>query len=143
MGRKRGHLNNSLAGAKVVSSANACSPASSGHDYAISCMSEEEVFSIAEEEFPPLPLTPSKSPVIKKRASEDTRVDISLQLSSITQLINNRSDGIEKKIADMSSELKAVTEKVINLEQRMDNIERPVAQMQRRMDDMETYSRRC
>ncbi|XP_073688884.1 NLR family CARD domain-containing protein 3-like [Garra rufa] len=94
------------------------------------------MFSLAEEEFP------SKSPVIKKRASDDTRVDISSQLVGITQLINSRSDGIEKKISNISAELKAVVEKVSRLEWRMNDVERPVAQMQRRMDDMETYARR-
>ncbi|XP_042626661.1 uncharacterized protein si:ch211-196c10.15 [Cyprinus carpio] len=143
MGHKRGHSNNSSSDAKMVSvSINACSPANSGHDYTVSCVSEEDMFSLAEEAFPALPITQSKSPVIKKRASDDTRADISTQLSGITQLINSCSDRIEKKISDMSAELKAVVEKVISLEWRMDDVERPVAQMQRRMDDMETYLRR-
>lgn len=88
------------------------------------------MFNLAEEEFPALPITPSKSPIIKKRASDDVRADV-----------NSRSDGIEKKISDMSAELKAVVDKVTNLERRVDDVERP-AQMQRRMDDMETYLRR-
>lgn len=144
MGRKRGHSSNSSADANVASvSANACSPASSGHDYVVYCASEQEqAFCLAEEEFPALPITPSKPPVIKKRASDDTRADVSSQLLGITQLINSRSDGIEKKISDMSAELKAVVEKVTSLERRMDGVERPVAQLQRRMDDMDTYLRR-
>lgn len=145
MGRKRGHSGNSSADAKTANvsvSFNACSPATTGHDYVVSCMSEDDAFCLAEEEFPALPVTPCKSPVIKKRASDDTRVDISSQLSDITQLINSRSDGIEKKISDMSIELKAVVEKVTNLEKRMDDVEQPVAHMQRRIDDMETYLRR-
>lgn len=143
MGRKRGHSSNSSADAKEASvNANACSPVSSGHDYVVSCASEENAFCLVEEEFPALPITPSKSPVIKKRASDDTRADISSQLLGITQLINSRSDGIERKISDMSAELKAVVEKVTTLERRMDGVERPVAQLQRRMDDMDTYLRR-
>lgn len=98
MGRKRGHSSNSSADANVASvSANACSPASSGHDYVVYCASEQDAFCLAEEEFPALPITPSKPPVIKKRASDDTKADISSQLLGITQLINNRSDGIEKR----------------------------------------------
>lgn len=121
---------------------NVCLPVTSGHDYVVSCMSEDDAFCLAEEEFPALPVTPCKSLVIKKRASDDTRADILSQLSDITQLINSQSDGIEKKISDMSIELKAVVEKVTNLNRHMDDVERPVAQLQRRMDDMETYLRR-
>lgn len=54
------------------------------------------MFTLAEEELPALPIA-CKSPVTKKRASDFTRADISSQLLGITQLINNRSDGIEKR----------------------------------------------
>lgn len=141
MGRKRGHSNPSLVAANPADD-NMCSVASGGHDYVVTCATEEDMFSLAEVEFPTLPITPSKSPIIKKRASDDVRADVSSQLLGITQLINSRSDGIEKKISDMSAELKAVVDKVTNLERRVDDVERPVAQMQRRMDDMETYLRR-
>ncbi|ROL41968.1 hypothetical protein DPX16_19817 [Anabarilius grahami] len=129
MGRKCGHSSYSSVVAKPTDG-NSCSPASGGHDYVISCASEEDLFSLAEEEFPVLSIALSKSPITKKRASDDTRADISAQLLGITQLINGRSDGIEKNISDMSAELKAVVEKVMSLERCMDDVERPIVQMQ-------------
>ncbi|KAL0161723.1 hypothetical protein M9458_045448, partial [Cirrhinus mrigala] len=112
----------------------------SGHDY-VTSMSEEESFTLAEEEFPALPVTPCKSPAAKKMASDDT--------NCIKQLINCRSDAIEQKISDLNgkvdavtSELKSVAAKVMCLERRVDQVEQPISQMQRRMDDLETYMRR-
>lgn len=141
MGRKRAHSNQSLVAPKQANDS-IYLLASGGHDYVVTCVSEEDAFSLTEEEFPPLPITPSQSPFPKKRASDNFRDDISSQLVSITQLINTRSAAIEKKISDMSVELKVVVEKVSSLEQRMDDVERPVTQMQRRINDMETYIRR-
>lgn len=133
-------------------SASACSlvSVSCGHDY-VASMSEEDSFSLAEEEFPALPVTPSKSPAAKKKASDiaNLNVDVSSQLDNITQLINCRSDTLEQKISDLNekvdavtSELKSVAAKVMSLERRVDQVEQPISQMQRRMDDLETYMRR-
>ncbi|KAL0171019.1 hypothetical protein M9458_035615, partial [Cirrhinus mrigala] len=121
-----------------------------GHDY-VASMSEEESFTLAEEEFPPLAVTPSKSPAAKKKASDcdNPNVDGSSQLNKIKQLINCRLDTIEQKISDLNekvdavtSELKSVAAKVICLERHVDQVEQPISQMQRRMDDLETYMRR-
>lgn len=43
------------------------------------------MFSLAEEEFPVLPITPSKSPITKKRVSDDTQADISSQHNTVDQ----------------------------------------------------------
>ncbi|KAI2655876.1 hypothetical protein H4Q32_012656 [Labeo rohita] len=146
MVRKR-RLSAQLEKAKSAS-ASTCSLVSSGHDY-VTSMSEEESFTLAEEEFPALPVTPCKSPAAKKMASDDTSVDVSSQLDCIKQLINCRSDAIEQKISDLNgkvdavtSELKSVAAKVMCLERRVDQVEQPISQMQRRMDDLETYMRR-
>lgn len=150
MVRKRGlsAFSEKEKGNASAASTSTLSVVSSGHDYFVS-MNEEDSFSLAEEEFPALPATPSKSPAAKKKASDNTSADISSQLANITQLINCRSDAIERKITDLrekvdavSSDLKTVTAKVACLERRVDQIEKPVNKMERRMDDLETYMRR-
>ncbi len=113
---------------------------------------EEDAFCITEEEFPPLPITPVKSPAAKKKASGadyHSLSQISVQLANFSRLVNNRSDSIESKIPVLSDkvelvsvDLKAVTEKVTNIEHRIKIVEQPVKLVQRRMDDIESYLRR-
>lgn len=103
----------------------------------------DEEFSLAENEFPPLPATPSKSPVVKKTACEVINSalvgDIHSQLSNLTSLINSRSDAIEGKICDLNdkvervcTELKDVSMKMAKLEKRIDVVEHPVKLIQKK-----------
>lgn len=116
--------------------------AAAGHDY--TCMDN------FENDFPPLPVTPSKSPAPKKKAMEaGTDSTMLAQFEILKTLINNRADAIERrmillenKFERVSEELKAVTTRVTALEQRVARVEQPLAHIQRRMDAMETRSRR-
>ncbi|XP_024121191.1 uncharacterized protein LOC112142174 [Oryzias melastigma] len=123
--------------------------ASGGHDYSRDPNAMES--GDFEEEFPPLPLTPSKPPVPKKKPQNPalSNGDISTQLANLTKLINNRSDAIEDKIVGLNNkvdavakDLRGVTLKMAALEQRMDSLETPVKLLQKRMDDFESYSRK-
>lgn len=120
-----------------------------GHDY----IQEGNSTCFSEEDFPQLPLTPSKSPAPKKKTQDavatSPNCDISAQLANITQLINNRSDNIEGKISDlnnkveaMADDLRAVTTKMAILEKRVDSLEQPIRKVQRRMDELKSYTRR-
>lgn len=114
--------------------------AAAGHDYTDNL----------EEDFPPLPATPSKSPATKKKACEVEVSDSMLaQFEMLKTLINQRADSIEsrmilleEKFERVSADLKAVTTRVTTLEQRVAQVGQPVAAMQRRMDEMETRMRR-
>ena len=110
------------------------------------------------DEFPPLPVTPSKSPAPKKMmytvGSEQTNPnDI---IASLSALINTRSDNIEsmvsanalkieglKKTIDfVSAEIKDVKNKVSTLEKKMAKEEKRVDTCQQRVSELERYSRR-
>lgn len=112
--------------------------AAGGHDYAF------------DEDFSPLPTTPSKSPAAKKKASEGEMNQSMLeQFEMIKTLINNRSDAIENrmillenKFERVSADLKAVTVRVLALEQGLSRAGQSHADMQRKMDAMETRMRR-
>lgn len=127
-----------------------------GHNYTKGACSMEgfEVGSLTEEDFPSLPVTPSKSPAVKKKASEvavsrSVLSEMYEQFAAVKALINTRSDSLEckittleGKIARISSDLSAVNTKVIQLEQRVVRVEEPVKQIQRQIDDLESHSRR-
>lgn len=117
-------------------------PGSIGHDYALAsnCM---------EEEFPPLPLTPSKSPVPKRKTKNPTTVDDD-NFDRLADLINNRADNIESKItclndkvSTIANDLKVVTVKMTAIEKRVDSLEQPVKVMQKPIDELESRATRC
>lgn len=129
-------------GAKRQNSHAASSLAAAGHDYG-----GVDNF---DEDFPPLPVTPSKSPAHKKKAM-DMGIDPALlaQFEFLKTLINSRADTIESRIAllenkfeSVSAEMKAVTTRVTALEQKVTGVEQPLKHMRRWMDAMETRSRR-
>lgn len=110
------------------------------------------------DEFPLLPITPSKSPVPKNMmltvGSEQTNPnDI---IASLSALINTRSDNIEsmvstnalkieglKKTIDfVCAEIKEVKSKVCTLEKKMAKEEKRVDTCQQRVSELERYSRR-
>lgn len=114
--------------------------AAAGHDYCDNF----------EDEFPPLPVTPTKSPAQKKKATD---IDISpallAQFETLKTLINNRADSIEsrimmleEKVQRATADLEAVTTRVTALEQNLTKVEQPVTHILRRMDEMETHMRR-
>lgn len=77
---------------KEYASASTCAlvNVSCRHDH-VASMSEEESFSLAEEEIPALPVTPSKSQAAKKKAN-NVDIDISSQLDNIMQQVSRHSD---------------------------------------------------
>ncbi len=131
-----------VGGKRDIASRNALEAA--GHDYALGagCM----------EEFPPLPVTPSKSPAMRKKACEAVEItslsrDILKQFEEVKKLINFRCDSIDCKIIHLEEklerttvELKAVSAKVAHVEQRVAQGEQPVKQTTKRMDELEAYT---
>lgn len=107
-----------------------------------------------EEEVSTSPLTPFKSPAVKRKqrgveVSPSLLNEMYSQFASIKELINTRSDSLEQKIttledriAHMSTDLNAINTKVIHLEQRVAVVEQPIKQIQKQVDDLEAHSRR-
>lgn len=109
---------------------------------------------LQEEEFPSLPISPSKSPALKKKAcgaevSPSLLTEMHEQFAAVKTLINSRCDSLENKIttledkiARISADLNAVNTKVVCLEQRVLQVEQRVKQVQRKIKDLESHSRR-
>lgn len=124
------------------------SAAAAEHDYTASDMQN------FEEEFPALPVTPSKSPVAKKKicgleVSPALVNQMHAQFESIKALINTRCDALECKITTLevkiesvATELNVTNTKVVVLEQRADHMEQRVQTTQRKLDELESHSRR-
>lgn len=110
------------------------------------------------DEFPMLPVTPSKSPASKKimysvGSEQANSNDI---IASLSALINTRSDNIEsmvstnalkieglKKTIDfVCAEIKDVKSKVCTLEVKMAKEEKRIDTCQQRVSELERYSRR-
>lgn len=140
------------------------------HDY-LEAVSEPLQYSRMEEEFPPLPITPCASPAGKLRKVADTETSTVLsQLSSLTMLINSRSDTLEKMVSDNSiviSEMKkavqentehitAVKEsfdavcaelndmkgRVVSVEAQLEKYKAIAEAQEKRISHLESYSRR-
>lgn len=110
------------------------------------------------DDFPLLPITPSKSPAPKKmmHASGSEQTDTNDIIASLSALINTRSDNIEsmvsanalkieglKKTIDfVCAEIKEVKSKVCTLEVKMAKEEKRVDACQQRVSELERYSRR-
>lgn len=139
------------------------------HDYLNQDDSEEII--LYEEEFPPLPETPCKSPAIKQRKTEGTDMNAVLsQLGELSRLINNRSDALEKMIGEnarviasmkesinentrqifglkdvidfTSAEVKDLKVKTVATESLAKKIELNSQEQERRLLHLEAYSRR-
>uniref|UniRef100_A0A1A8JAE1 L1 transposable element RRM domain-containing protein n=1 Tax=Nothobranchius kuhntae TaxID=321403 RepID=A0A1A8JAE1_NOTKU len=128
------------------------------HDYAATAvaltLTEEDM-----DEFPPLPVTPLKSPAPKKvmyeRSSSDPD-DANQIISRLSALINTRSDdiesmvrentlqtdGLKKTIEFVSVEMKDMKGKVCDLEKKVTKEEGRVDNCQQRISELERYSRR-
>lgn len=81
-----------------------------------------------EEDFPPLPVTPSKPPVAKKpspnvsRATGNSNPDDAIAM--LANLINTRSDALETKLANMLEEIKDMNNKINSVEKRVERNEK-------------------
>lgn len=79
-----------------------------------------------EEEFPPLPVTPSKPPPQKKPAltrlqdPDYTRIPEN-NVKAVVEPINARRDALEKIISGIHTDLKATNEKITIIESRVEN----------------------
>ncbi|XP_023814979.1 uncharacterized protein LOC111948013 [Oryzias latipes] len=138
------------------------------HDY---MEAVSEPFLMEEEDFPALPCTPTASPAGKLRKVTETETEAVLsQLSSLTQLINSRSDTLEKLISGNSREIsemkKAVQEnsmqisavkdsvdvvcteisdmknRVVHAEAQLEKYKTIVETQEKRISQLESYSRR-
>lgn len=111
------------------------------------------------DEFPPLPVTPSKSPAPKKTmyARESTEHGNSSDIvTSLSALINARSDSIEKMVGDNAmkieglkktidfacAEIKDMKVKISTIEKQASCEEKRVNVCQQRISELERYSRR-
>jgi len=83
------------------------------HDYLESEMDSADIMP-AEVVFSTLPETPCKSPVIKQRKIEsiDAANDVLSQLKELTVLINNRSDALERMVAENARAIASMKETV-------------------------------
>ena len=100
----------------------------------------------SEEEFPPLPVTPTKPPLAKKPTlsgfcdSGETFSDNTARM--FADLINSRSDALEKMFAAISTELKTANEKIATIETRVDKVENANRKCWSIAADLESYGRR-
>lgn len=82
------------------------------HDYLESEMDCADIMP-PEVVIPPLPETPCKSPVIKQRKIESIdAANILSQLKDLSILINNRSDGLERMVAENARAIASMIETV-------------------------------
>lgn len=111
------------------------------------------------DEFPPVPVPPSKSPAPKKvmYACEDTKhVNSGDIVASLSVLINMRSDnikkmvganvrkieGLKKNVDFACTEIKDMKGKVSTLEKQVSHEERRLSDCQQRISELDRYSRR-
>lgn len=133
------------------------------HDYASTA---PPVAVMAEEPFPPLPVTPCKSPAAKKALYEGEHELLSQDnavISTLSKLINERADNIEKLVSVNSkkidentmkiegikktldfacSEIRDTQKKMMNVDTRLKEQARTVASLLTRIYELESYSRR-
>ena len=104
--------------------AKSCTPASD-HDYGVGMECNVQV--VSEEDFPPLPVTPSKPPIAKKTTISHVGLGSALNsddaVCTLINLINSRSDKIEKMVESVCVEIKDLNEKFITIEKRVERSE--------------------
>lgn len=140
------------------------------HDYSKPVMDSADIM-LAEEVLPPLPETPFKSPAVKQRKTESSdTANILMQLGELSNLINNRSDALEKmvrenalaiasmketvventkQIADVKTAVEFVSEEVNDLKVKIGAMESQVkkidvksSEQEKRLSHLEGYTRR-
>lgn len=130
------------------------------HDYSIM-----SAVTVVAEEFPALPVTPCKSPAAKKvfYGSEDESSQDNVVIHTLSKLINERADSIEKLVNENSkkiddntlkieglkktldfafTEIKDTQKRVDNVDTRLKKEELKSSKLQTRVSDLESYSRR-
>ncbi|CAI5678548.1 unnamed protein product [Oreochromis niloticus] len=114
----------------------------SDHSY----MKEMECQQMVEEEFPPLPVTPSKPPVAKKPTLSTSHSDgDSLKadaVNTLINLINTRSDAIEEMVGTVRTVLKDISDKIMVIEKRVEKNEMLTQKCDERISEVERYNRR-
>lgn len=72
----------------------------------------------SEEEFPPLPVTPSKPPLAKKPVLLHTNTALKSDeaIRTLADLMNSRRDAIEKMVESVCLEIKDMNEKIVCIE---------------------------
>lgn len=81
------------------------------HDYLKSDLDPTDIM-LVEEVFPPLPETPCKSPAVKQRKVENSDTTFLTQFRELTDLINNRSDALEKMVKENAKVIASVKDAV-------------------------------
>lgn len=136
---------------------------SSCHDYASPV--PPVTVTMADEDFPLLPVTPCKSPSAKKSLYNPEQCSTSPDnaiISTLSKLINERADSLEKLVSENSkkidgntlkieglkktldfacSEIKDTQKKMLNVDARLKEEERKVIILQTRVCEMDSYSR--
>ncbi|XP_067296477.1 uncharacterized protein [Pseudorasbora parva] len=132
---------------------------SSDHVYSQICTEVNvlEEMVLDEKEFPKLPVTPNESPAAKKKTMKSVKISSNADvIGTLSQLINERSDCIEKlvsgnteridelskKVDTAFAEIKEMENKMCKMEDRVFALEKTVIMLEQRMDEMESYSRR-
>lgn len=109
------------------------------HNYAATTV----VLTLAEEEmdeFPPLPLTPLKSPAPKKvmyERSNSDPVDVNEIISRLSALINTRSDNIESMVRENLNMVKENTLQIEGLKKTIDFVCVEMKDMKGKVCDLE------
>lgn len=116
----------------------------SDHDYdgEMSC----NVLAGDEEEFHPLPVTPTKPPLSKKpglpRVNAENNFNSGNAVQTLAKLINSRSDALEEKVEAVRVEMKDMNEKIVDIEKRVERSKQNAVKCLSRVADLESYGRR-
>ncbi|KAL1252322.1 hypothetical protein QQF64_020118 [Cirrhinus molitorella] len=103
---------------------------------------------LLEEVIPPLPDTPCNSPAGKLRRTDKVdAASISTQLSKLSQLVKNRSDGLEKligenKIKDMKEEIGRNTEQISGMTETIEFICSEVKGLKERVNVIDSQTKK-
>lgn len=97
-----------------------------------------------EEEFPPLPITPSKPPVAKKPSLSNSKNSWNSDeiVNRLANLINTRCDALEEMAKSTCAEIKDLKEKMGGMEKRIEKSEQSTLTCMNRVSDLERYGRR-
>lgn len=106
-----------------------------------------------EKEFPALPVTPSEPPAANKKTTKSVKTASDSDIiGTLSRLINERSDSIEKLVngnterideIDIAfADIKEIQSKICKVKGRVLELEKPVKMLEQRMDEFDSYSRR-
>lgn len=98
-----------------------------------------------QQEFPELPITPSKPPLAKKPTLQHWRKDNAIpddSVRALAKLINSRSDALEKMLEAVQVNMQTLNDKVSSMEKRVQDFEVAGEDCKNRVADLERYGRR-